>query len=171
MNVRKFIELLVSNTNKSVTNSIQVRKGYDYEFNIIANSIRYYDARIKNNGISYDTYETMSNVFADRLGFSYDTYINGKYQFYLAQMFICYNVIFNRTGYPYSYIKYKKDISIETEKKVVIQKFIVAINKNRLDIAGSCIMRLMELDDVNEKYFMWLLNIIYEWELKNTEKQ
>lgn len=30
-------------------------------------------------------------------------------------------------------------------------------------------MRLMELDDINEKYFMWILNIIYEWELKNSK--
>ena len=171
MNVRKFLDLLVSNINKSLENSIQVRKNYDFNFNIIANSIRYYDAKLKNDGISYDTYETLSNVFSDRLGFSYDNYISGKYQFYLAQMFICYITIFNRSGYPYSYIKYKKEISVETERKAIIQKFIISINKNRLDIAGSCIMRLMELDDINEKYFMWILNIIYEWELKSVVKQ
>ena len=171
MNAKKFIELLINTTNSSVSHTIVIRKGYDFEFNAIANSIRYYDARIKNDGLNYDTYETMSNVFADRIGFSFDTYIHGKYQYHLANMFMCYQVLFNRSGYPYSYIKYKKEIAIETERKVIVYKFINSMYKGRLDIAGSCIIRLMELDEIDEKYFMWLLNIIYEWEQKQVQKQ
>lgn len=164
MKIKTVIDFIIDKTVAATDNAIHSRIGFDYRFNAIANGVRYYDTRIKNKSMDIETYETLSNAFKDRLGFSYEQHIEGKYQYYIAQMFTCFIVLFNKSGYGYTYLKYKKEISIETERKYIIQKYIESFYKNRYDISISCIIRLMELDNVSINDVNTVINLIYQWE-------
>ena len=170
MKAKDMTNLIMNYTTRTVEHFIKKGKLQNevIQFECIYHAIKYYDEYIKDNHIDIETYNTVSNMFKDRLGFSYDTHIKDKSDYYLIKLFIGLNHLFFRTGYPYSYIKYKKEISLMVDMKKILLILIRNLEKKRFDIVYSCLIRIIEIDgNISITNFYNITDIVFEWENRN----